>query len=100
MSSQYGPPSDGWTVRKVWDVGTAPPRIEIVKRVIARGKDLGEDGPVVQTLAFTRANSAWAARWIVDYMEKLHWHYDGGVKDRARAPSRRRSASSTCPTRR
>jgi hypothetical protein len=58
----------GWMIRKVWNVGTAPPRIEIVK-CNKYGGDGKPAGVVVQTLGFTPTNSAWAARWIIDYME-------------------------------
>ena len=80
-------PYPGWELKKIWDVGAAPPRIEIIT---VAGSDWGaavelsalNPNPpiiynIVQALRCTPTNSAWAARWIVDYMEKELEEGDG-----------------------
>jgi hypothetical protein len=67
----------GMMIRKVWNVGTSPPRIEIVKFERGfYGRPAQPAGVVVQTLGFTPTNSAWAARWIVDFMNQTSFHYE------------------------
>ena len=72
-----GEPYLGWELKKIWDVGAAPPRIEIGTVAGADWDLVTALNPnpriiyrIVQALRCTPTNSAWAARWIVDYMEK------------------------------
>ena len=68
----------GMVLRKVWQCGAAP-RIEIVERknmsapydpFAAFADDKNER--ILQTLALTPANSAWAASWLVDHVEEYY----------------------------
>ena len=73
--------SSGMMLRKVWLPGAAP-RIEFVKRAMDDTDDRGDEHErILQTIALTPANSAWAASWLVDYVEEIYLRQDMSFDD-------------------